>query len=107
MRDAYFGDWSAIRLYVEGRQGHMARHFNCVPAWDITAIHSQPDGVIPHPDYARSVADPAGDYPDKDTVKYVFWDRHIDKRFHIEYPRVTQDSPRPISHTFGDSDKDW
>lgn len=102
-----FEEWQAIRLYAEGQQPHTARHWNCLPAWDITSIERTPDGEIPHPDAVRAAANPAGDHPARDQRKFVFWNRHIDSRFHIEYPLASRATPRVQGRTIGDPDREW
>jgi len=102
-----FEEWQAIRLYAEGPQARLGRHWNCVPAWDVTAIHREPDGEIARPDARRAQQGPAGERPGRDQRKYVYWNRHADPRFHIEYTHATRESPRPQGRTIGDTDREW
>ena len=86
-----FKEWRPIRIYGEGIQRHTGRHWNCVPAWDVTAIHAGPDEVKSHGDKSMN----------------LFWNRHVDRRFHVEYPRAARDRPRVQGHTLGDPATEW
>lgn len=83
--------WRPISLYSEGLQPRTGRHWNCVPAWDVTALCREPDGDFTH----------------KGRKGFVFWDRHIDRRFHIDYPHATRESPRGVGRTLGDPAREW
>lgn len=96
-------DWQAVRLRGHGLQPHLANEYNCLPAWDVNAICPEPDEYIPYP----AAAEPPDDHPFFESGMPVFRDRHIDKRFHLEYPRVAKDTPRTISKTIGDADREW
>ena len=37
----------------------------------------------------------------------VFWNRHIDRRFHVEYPHARRDTPRVRGITIGDPEREW
>jgi len=102
-----FQEWQPIRLYGEGVQPHTGRHWNCLPAWDVTAVYPEPDAVIRHPDAVRAESDPDGEYPNKNRTRGVFWNRHIDRRFHLEYPRAAKSYPRAQGRTIGDPDREW
>ena len=78
-------NWQPIRIYGQGLQPRAGREWNCVPAWDITAIYREPDGELAH----------------KGQKRFVFWNRHIDRRFHIDYPHAIKKSPRVVGRTFG------
>lgn len=103
----HYEEWKPVRIYGHGVQPYTGKHWNCLPAWDVTAVYDEPDGTIPHPHNALSKNNPEGDYPKKDDFKNVFWNRHIDRRFHIEYPLSKKDKPRVQSWTIGDPDKEW
>jgi hypothetical protein len=104
---AHFQQWRAIRLFGEGLQPHLGRYWDCEPAWDVTAIHREADEQVRHPDYYRAQANPSGEFPNRNKTKWVFWDRHIDRRFHVEYPPSRKDSPRAVSYTLGDAGREW
>ena len=101
-----FEEWQPIRAYGQGIQQRTGKHWNCEPAWDVTAILRGPDAELPHPDFFRAQR-AAGELRHRDAKTYLFWDRHIDRRFHIEYPRATKHGPRVQGHTIGDTDKEW
>jgi hypothetical protein len=84
-------DWETIRIYGQGLDPHLGRQWECVPAWDVTAIHRQPDGEIRY----------------KDQASFVFWNRHLDRRFHISYPHATRQSPRVVGRTIGETNREW
>ena len=100
-------EWQPIRLYAHGNQPALAKHWNCEPAWDVTALHRRPDGEIPHPDFFRAQKEPAAECPDRGKVKYVYWNRHVDRRFHIEYPPTTKDMPRHQGLAVKDPAREW
>lgn len=106
MTGDHFREWQPIRLYGQGVQPRTGKHWNCLPAWDVTAICAEADGEIPHPDHFRA-ANGQGDFPKRDEKKYVFWNRHVDRRFHIEYPHATKASPRAQGKTIRDTDREW
>lgn len=85
------GAWRPVSLYGHGLQPQTGRKWNCVPAWDVTAICREPDGELRH----------------KDRKRFVFWNRHIDRRFHIRYPHATRESPRFVGRTIGDPAREW
>ncbi len=85
--------WKSITIPGGGIQPPTTRLWDCSPAWDVTALQREADGVIRH--------------PDGDASKFVFWNRHIDRRFHIEYPHATRDTPRAVGRTIGDPDREW
>ena len=84
-------EWQPIRIYGQGIQPRTGRHWNCLPAWDVTAIYPKPDE----------------EKRDGDRKLFIFWDRHIDRRFHVEYPRASREGPRVQGHTIGDPGKEW
>lgn len=86
-------DWRAVRIYGCGHQPHMGREWNCDPAWDVQAVYAKPDEEL--------VA------PDGSARRFVFWNRHIDRRFHLDYPRTTRESPRVRSRSVTDPDREW
>jgi len=100
-------DWQPVEIYGYGLQKHLAKVWRCDPAWDVHAICRGADAELPHPDRRRVERDPTGQYPNKDKKQFVFWNRHIDRRFHIVYPRTRRESPRPVSRTLGDNARDW
>lgn len=100
-------DWQPVRLYGAGLQEHMGREWNCEPAWDIHAVYPEADEYLPHPEKTLAQEDPDGDYPNRDRTMPVFVDRHIDRRFHLDYPRTTKDAPRVRSHTITDPEREW
>src|ERR1043166_8921556 len=83
--------WQPIRLFGCGLQHHTGREWSCVPAWDVTAIYREPDGEIVYQGQRR----------------FVFWNRHIDRRFHISHPHATKASPRVVGRTIGDAAREW
>lgn len=58
------------------------------PAWDIYGLYPKPDEVLTN-------------------GQPVFWNRHIDRRFRIDYPRTTKEAPRVVSQTINDRDREW
>lgn len=90
----HYEEWQPIRMFAEGLQPHTARHWNCEPAWNVAAVYAQADGAIAHP-------------TDKSRSMPVFWDRHLDNRFHIEYRNARKDVPRVQGRTIGDADREW
>jgi len=94
-------------MYFPGLQPDTARHWPADPAWDVVALCKSADAELPHPDAVRAHEDPQGDYPNREKRKYVFWNRHIDKRFQIRYPHTTRESPRVRSLTLGHPDREW
>lgn len=105
--DERLEEWRPVRIHFPGLHPGIARQWDADPAWDIVALCKSADGELPHPDAARAARDPQGDYANKDQRKYVFWDRHIDRRFHIEYPHTTKDSPRVQGQAIGDPEGEW
>jgi len=91
MSTGHFCEWQPIRVYGEGIQPHTGKHWNCVPAWDLTALYEEPDEVK----------------TSGDRRLHLFWNRHVDRRFHIEYPHASKDHPRVQGHTIGDPAKEW
>ena len=85
--------WKPIRLHGGGIQPGTACWRDCLPAWDITAIQREADGVIPDPAGGAAVS--------------LFWNRHVDRRFRIAYPHATRESPRATGRTIGDPDREW
>jgi hypothetical protein len=86
--------WAPIRIEGCGIQPAIAQAWDCVPAWDITAIQESADGVIAKPDAPEQRC-------------FVFWDRHVDRRFRIAYPHATRATPRATGRTIGDPDREW
>lgn len=84
--------WQAVVIEASGVQQQLRRPWNCDPAWSIHVKHREPDGELPHPSRGK---------------QYVFWNRHLDTRFTIDYPRTTRQSPRPLGGTIGDADREW
>jgi len=107
METTYYREWQPIRIYAHGLQPHLAKGWRCLPAWDLMAVYAEPDEYLPYPEAARAVEEPPRDNPFVETGLPVFWNRHVDRRYHIEYPRVTKDTPRQTSLTVGDSDREW
>jgi len=71
----------------------MGREWNCDPAWDVAALYEKPDEELAAPDGSAR--------------RFVFWNRHIDRRFHLEYPRTTREAPRLRSQAVGDPEREW
>ncbi|MHC4872054.1 MAG: hypothetical protein ACYTFY_09430, partial [Planctomycetota bacterium] len=90
--------WRVVSKYAEGMQPLTARNWNCTPAWSVTSVEKNSAEEIPHP---------GGDVAPKGSKKYVFKNRHIDPRFHIEYKLPSKDSPRTQTPTEPDPDKSW
>ncbi|MCG3147105.1 MAG: hypothetical protein PCFJNLEI_00542 [Verrucomicrobiae bacterium] len=86
-------NWQPVIIHGSGYQPHMARDWRCDPAWDIYALYSKPDETL----VSR----------DGSVTRAVFWNRHIDRRFYIQYPRTTREAPRTRSRTIGDPDREW
>ena len=108
MSGSTHGEWTPVRLYGGGLQPHTARAWNCLPAWDVVAVHEKADAVLHHPDHFKAQAGaPDEECPDRDKVKHVFRDRHIDKRFYLDYPNARKGSPRARGVAIGDSDAEW
>jgi len=107
MSASHWEEWLPVRIYGQGLQPHTGKHWNCVPAWDVTAVYPEPDGVLPHPDFFRAQRGDDGDLPNRDEKRCVFWDRHIDRRFHLEYPLASKDRPRVQGRTIGDPAREW
>ena len=107
MNDPCGGDWQPVRIRSGGMQPHMTKEWDCLPAWDVVAVYPQPDEFLPYPESARAAAPPPEDRPYVKTGRPVFWNRHIDRRFHIEYPPTTREAPRVRGKTVGDADREW
>jgi hypothetical protein len=86
-------DWHEVRIYGCGLQPHMWREWLAEPAWTINALYAQADEV------RRLPGSPA--------PRHLFWNRHLDRRFHLEYPRSTRAAARPVSHAIGDAGREW
>lgn len=85
--------WHPVCMYGAGLQPRTARLWRCEPAWDITALQREADGVIQRPGSPDSC--------------FVFWNRHVDRRFRIDYPHATRESPRAVGRTIGDPEREW
>ena len=100
-------EWRPVNVHFQGLHPGTARHWPADPAWDVVAMCKGADDVLPHPDAVRASRDPQGDFPNRGKKKYIFWNRHIDKRFQIRYPHTTKDSPRVRGLTIEDPDREW
>lgn len=67
----------------------------CVPAWDVTAVHAEPDAWLAHPD------------PASDQRTALFWNRHVDHRFSLHYPHSRRDSSRIVGRSVTDPLQAW
>ena len=86
-------EWQTVRIHAAGMQEHLGSEWKSDPAWDLTALYEHADEEVVSPD---------------GTVRrFVFWNRHIDKRFHLEYPPTTRDNPRVHSRTIADPGREW
>lgn len=85
-------EWQSVVIEASGIQRHLKRAWECDPAWSIYVNHSEPDGVLPLPDGSH---------------QYIFWNRHLDSRFTIDYPHSQKNLPRTVGGTIGDMDKEW
>jgi hypothetical protein len=85
--------WKSITLPGGGVQPQTTRWWDCVPAWDVTALQREADGVVRH--------------PGGNGTRFVFRDRHVDRRFHIEYPHATRETPHAVGRTIGDPGREW
>jgi hypothetical protein len=110
----HFEAWQPIRSYYECEQPRTGRHLNHLPAWDVTAICRQPDGEIPRKAPACEEgakgywpAERANKVPFEEVRQYVYWNRHVDRRFHIEYPHASKDCPRDQGATVTNPDREW
>ena len=107
MPTSYYHEWRPIRIHAHGLEPRLAKHWNCLPAWNIDAFYDRADEYVPYPEVSRAVGQLPKDSPFIETGMPVYWDRHIDRRYHLEYPAITKDTPRSVSRTVGDTDKDW
>jgi|GEM_PF-6490844 len=102
-----YWQWQSLRFFGRGIQPYTARHYDCLPAWDVSGIYSQPDEWLKHPDHHRAEAGLPGEHPNRDKRRGIFWNRHIDRRFYISYPHSAKDQPRVQSYTIGDPADEW
>ena len=100
-------DWRPVLIEGHGLQAHLAREWPCLPAWDVYAIYPRADEYVPYPACAAAVEAPPKDDPRVETGMPVFWNRHIDRRYSLDYPRAAKDTPRSVSWTVGDADREW
>jgi len=85
-------NWQAVIIEAAGNQPRLGRAFQCDPAWSVYAKHREPDGEIGHPSRGK---------------QYIFVNRHLDRRFSIDYPFSTREAPRVLGKTIGDLHKEW
>ncbi len=85
--------WLPIRVDAAGLQPHLRREWTCDVAWDVQAVYAGPDETLTSADGSVQRA--------------VFWNRHIDRRFHIDYPPTRRETPRVGSRTWHDPDGEW
>lgn len=108
MNTGRYEEWQPIRIFAEGLQPHTAKHWNVEPAWNVVAVYREPDAIIPHPDHFLARRPGAqGEFPNRDRGMAAFWDRHIDRRFHVEYRHAQRDVPRVQGVTLGDTQREW
>jgi len=99
--------WQAVRIEGCGLQEHMRREWDCLPAWNVYAVYAEPDEWLPYPPRARAAREAEGEAIDPEARRGVFWDRHIDRRYHLDYPLAAKDAPRVRGETLGDPDLEW
>jgi len=106
----HFCGWQPIRFFGQGEQPRTGRHLNYLPAWDATAICDGPDDEIPRLPPANAACPKEnwqGEIPYEEVRQYVYWNRHVDRRFHIEYPHATREYPRDQGAAITDPDREW
>jgi len=103
--NAEHGDWRPISLHGRSLQPATDRVWDCQPAWDVDALYDRPDATIALPEDQmweeregrRHKIEPVG----------VFWNRHVDPRFHLSYPKARREAPRFVGRTIGDATREW
>ena len=91
-------EWQPVRVHSTGLFPETDRFWCCNPAWDITAVYPEVDKTVSYPADADS----------DDIVRTEFFvNRHIDRRFHIEYNLAEPNRPRTSTPTVADSGKEW
>jgi hypothetical protein len=97
--------WSPITLFCPEIQAAISRTWNCQPAWDVSAVYTQPDKWLSLPPELMT--------REKNGAKHelkplgVFWNRHIDRRFTIPYVHASRETPRMVSRNVGNPWKEW
>ena len=97
--------WSPITLFCPEIQAAISRTWDCQPAWDVSAVYSQPDEWLSLPPELMT-REKNGAKQDLKPVG-VFWNRHIDQRFNIPYVHASRETPRMVSRNVGNSWKEW
>ena len=98
-------NWEPIVLRGRGPQPNLDRDWDCVPAWDIVACYEGPDAWISLPP-DMMWEEKKGERRELKPVG-VFWDRHIDPRFHVSYVRASRERPRFVGRTVGEALREW
>ncbi|MHC4717805.1 MAG: hypothetical protein ACYS5V_12605, partial [Planctomycetota bacterium] len=94
--------WRPIEIYGEGLQPHLGRTWKCYPAWTLVAVYDGPDRTVTKTD----LVDPkSGEKRPLD--KHFFVNRHVDRRFHIDYPLTVRDSPRLKGLALATAEEEW
>ncbi len=91
--------WRPVRSLSRSMFPDTDRVWDCNPAWDITGIYRQADMLVPMPVPAD----------EEEAAKRVgvFVDRHLDRRFHIEYGLASRDRPRASTPVINDQAREW
>jgi hypothetical protein len=94
--------WQPVVIRGGGIYPSMEQDWLCDPAWDIHAVYENPDGEVAHPEGVLVEG-----HRDYGKHRYVFRDRHIDRRHTVDYPPTTAGAARMPSATIADPQRAW